>query len=46
MDTHTEDTTTKKVQTEETPVVKTEVTQELTFVAPETTKAQNLVMDL
>ncbi len=34
----TEDTTTKKVQTEETPVVKTEVTQELTFVAPEAYK--------
>jgi len=34
----TEDTTTKKVNIEETPTVKSEVTQELTFVAPEAYK--------
>ena len=34
----TEDTTTKKVKTEDTPTVKSEVTQELTFEAPEAYK--------
>jgi len=34
----TEDTTTKRVKTEETPTVKSEVTQELTFEAPEAYK--------